>query len=69
MAGTAPGGTGIFGYSSLLASTITADDYPRKVEATYRGRTVAATNDGKLFEGTLELSAAWADDSSGGPVE
>ena len=69
IAGANRGRTGIFGHSNLVASTITADNYSRDVEATYRGRTVVVTNDGNIFDGAHELSADWADDSSGGRVE
>ena len=33
------------------------------------GRILAATNDGKLFDWALEISAAWADDASGCTIE
>ena len=69
IAGANRGRTGIFGHSNLVASTITADNYSRDVEATYRGRTVAVTGDGEIFDGAHELSADWADDLSGNTVE
>ena len=63
------GGEGIFGYSNLAASNIAADNHPRNAVASYRGRTVAVTDDGKLFDGSFELSVDWDDSALGGTVE
>ena len=66
---TTQGGEGIFGYSNLAPSSIAADNHPRNVEASYSGRTVAVTNEGKLFDGTFTLSVDWDDSVLGGTVE
>ena len=57
---------GIFGYGNLGASTISGDDHPRNVQATYNGRTVAVS-EGTIFEGSLTLTVDWSD--GGGRVE
>ena len=64
-----PGGPETMGYSNIAASTITTDNCPRNVEATYRRSTVTVSNDCKLLDGTLEIGATWADDASCGTVE
>ena len=66
---TAPGATpnqGIFGYGNLGASTITGDDHPRNVQATYNGRTVAVS-DGNIFDGNITVTVDWSD--GGGRIE
>ena len=66
---TAPEATprqGIFGYGNLGASTITGDDHPRNVVATYNGRTVAVS-EGNIFDGNITVTVDWSD--TGGRVE
>ena len=57
---------GIFGYGNLGASTISGDDHPRNVLATYNGRTVAVS-DGNIFDGNITVTVDWSD--GGGRVE
>ena len=57
---------GIFGYGNLGASTISGDDHPRNVLATYNGRTVAVS-EGNILEGNITVTVDWSD--GGGRVE
>ena len=65
--GEAPTGRGVFGYGNLAATVSNADNHPRNVLATYSGRTVAVSSEGKLFDGSFTLTVDWND--SGGTVE
>ena len=61
-----PPSQGVFGYGNLGASTISGDDHPRNVLATYNGRTVAVSG-GNIFDGDFTVTVDWSD--GGGRVE
>ena len=63
--------TGFFGYSPLGRAQYTGNGdpkYPRRVDATYTGSTVAIDKSGNLYDGSYTLSVDWNSDSLGGTI-
>lgn len=63
--------TGAFGYATLAVASYSGagdDNYPRNVTARYDGLTVAVDDEGALFDGNLQLTVDWNDNSVGGEV-
>ena len=52
---------GLFAYSPLNDTDFSANpnDYPRRVDAEYAGRTVAIDGSGRLYDGSYLLTVQW----------
>ena len=50
---------GLFAYSQLAQTSFDANHYPRRVEATYSGRTVAIDNSNNYYDASYVLRVDW----------